>query len=262
VFQIGIGPTVAVAAGIKVFEVMHEQVKKTNEAYKDLKEELSKPLITDSVTAEADAKIDELTKKIKELKNQAESPVSKTSGMFAALAGIAGSALLPSFLRGPAISALSGLAPVGPAAIQRVTDAAGKRLEAFADQKGEAILRAADKLHAALAEAVQRFRTSTGNLFRDIGSGQFFKDQNQRNSENLQTQAGQDMVREFEDAIARGISIGPNAAAAVNAARAAAAKGGVGIEDILNADFSNLDLLSKYDFSGLAPLSGITINIQ
>jgi len=262
VFRIGIGPTVAIVAGITAFEAMRAQVKKTNDAYKDLKDELAKPLIADAVTAEADAKIAELTKKIEALHKEVEKPISKTSGMFAALAGIASSALLPSFLRGPAISALSGLAPVGIGKIQQATDEAGKRLEAFAGQKGEAILRAADKLHEALREAVTRFRTSTGNLFRDIGSGQFAKDQQQRSLENLQTKAGQDMVRGFEDAIARGIPINQLAADMVNAARAAAAKGGVGIQDILNADFSNLDLLSKYDFSGLAPLSGITISIQ
>jgi len=262
VFKIGIGPTIAVAAGVKAFEVMHEAVKKTNDAYKDLREELAKPLITDAVTAEADAKITELTKKIEALRKQAESPVSKTSGIFAALAGLAGSAFLPQFLRGPTISALSGLTPVGPGKISTATDEAAKRLDAFAAQKGEAILRAADKLRDALVEAIQRFRTSTGNLFRDIGSGQFFKDQQQRQQENLQTQAGQEMIRQFEQDLANGVILGPNATAAVNAARAAAAKGGVGINDILNADFSNLDLLSKYDFSGLAPLSGITIIVK
>jgi hypothetical protein len=262
VFQIGIGPTIAVAAGVKAFEVLHDQVKRTNDAYKDLKDELAKPLVADSVTADADAKIDGLTGKIKKLSDESESFGTKFARVFSGLGGGLAKAFLPSFLQRGAAEALQGIAPVGPASVQAVTDAAGKRLGAFVDQKGQAILQAAEKLHQALEEAVQRFRSSTGNLFKDIGSGQFIKDLAQRNLENQQTQSGQDMIRQFEQDLANGVALGPNATAEVNAARAAAAKGGVGINDILSADFSNLDLLSKYDFSGLAPLSGITINIQ
>ncbi len=262
VFAIGIGPTIAVAAGVKAFEILHEQVKKANDAYKDLKDELAKPLNTDPVTAGVDKEIEDITDKVKNLHKEAESPISKTSGIFAALAGIAASTFLPSFLRGPTASALSGLAPPGPASIRGLELSAGKRLGELADDRGRKIMDAADKLHLALLAAVQKFRESSRLLFRDIGSGQFLRDERQRNLENLQTGGGQDMVKEFEDAIARGIPIGPNAQAMVKAARAAAAKGGIGIEDILNADFSNLDVLSKYDFSGLEALSGITINIQ
>ncbi len=262
VFQIGLGPTIAVAAGVKAFEVLHEQVKRTNDAYKDLKDELSKPLVPDPVTADADAKIEGLTDKVKKLSTESETFGTKFARIFSGLGGGLAKAFLPSFLQRGAAEALGGLAPVGPAAVQTVIAGAGTRLGALADLKGQAILQAADKLHEALSEAVTRFRTSTGNLFRDIGSGQFLKDQSQRNLENTQTKGGQDIVRGFEQDLANGIPIGPNATAMVNAARAAAAKGGLGIQDILNADFSNLDLLSKYDFSGLAPLSGITIMIQ
>ncbi len=262
VFQIGLGPTIAVAAGVKAFEVLHEQVKRTNDAYKDLKDELSKPLNVDPVTAAADTKIDELTGKIKKLTTESESFGTRFARIFSGLGGALSATFLPSFLQRGAAEALGGIAPVGPGAVKTVTDAAGKRLVALADQRGQAILQAADKLHQALSEAAGRFRSSTGNLFRDIGSGQFTKDQHQRNLENQQAKFGQSRAAEFEDAIAKGIAIGPDAADIVNAARGAAAKGGVGIDDILTADFSNLDTLSKYDFSGLAPLSGITISIQ
>ncbi len=262
VFQIGLGPTIAVAAGVKAFEVLHEQVKRTNDAYKDLKDELSKPLNVDPITAQTDTKIEDLTGKIKKLSDESESFGTRFARIFSGLGGGLAKAFLPSFLQRGAAEALGGIAPVGPLAVKTLTDAAGKRLGAFADQRGKAILDAADKLHQALAEAAERFKSSTGNLFRDIGSGQFIKDLQQRNLENQQTQSGQEMVRQFEQDAENGIPLGPNAAAMVKAARAAAAKGGVGIQDILNADFSNLDMLSKYDFSGLAPLSGLTIMIQ
>lgn len=262
VFKLGIGPTIGVAALIKGFEVMHEQVKKTNDAYEDLRKEIEKPIRVDPVTSEMDKRIEDLTEKVKKLNEEANKPLSKASGLFAVLAAMAGTLVLPEILKGPALSGLKGLVPVGAGKLAEVSNASIAKIEQLAAERGRKILEAADKLHDALAGAVQRFRNSTANLFRDIGSGQFAKDQAQRNLENQQTRAGQEMVREFEDAIARGIPINQLAADMVNAARAAAAKGGLGIEDILNADFSNLDLLSKYDFSGLAPLSGITINIQ
>jgi hypothetical protein len=262
VFQIGLGPTIAVAAGVKAFEVLHEQVKRTNDAYKDLKDELSKPLNVDPVTAQADTKIEDLTGKIKKLSDESESFGTRFARIFSGLGGGLAKAFLPSFLQRGAAEALGGIAPVGPAAVKTLTDAAGKRLGAFADQRGKAILDAADKLHQALTEAAERFKSSTGNLFRDIGSGQFVRDLAQRNIENQQTRRGQELVSEFEQDAAKGTPLGPNATAILQAARGAAAKGGVGIQDLVNADFSNLDALSKYDFSGLAPLAGITISIQ
>lgn len=262
VFKLGIGPTIGVAALIKGFEVMHEQVKKTNDAYDDLKKEIEKPIRVDPVTSEMDKRIDDLTEKIKKLNEEANKPLSKTSGLFAVLAAMTGSLVLPEVLKGPALSGLKGLVPVGGAKLAELSKAGIDKIDALAAERGRKILEAADKLHDALREAVQRFRNSTANLFRDIGSGQFLKDQQQRQLENNQTSAGQEMVRQFEQDIANGVLLGPNAQAMVEAARAAAAKGGVGIDDILNADFSNLDMLSKYDFSGLQPLSGLTIIIQ
>ncbi len=137
-----------------------------------------------------------------------------------------------------------------------------KRLIALQITLKDEILKEVAARHESVRAAKEKFLSNTRNLFKDIGSGQFLKDQQQRNLENQQTQTGQDMVREFQDATDKGISLGPNAQAMLNAAKEAASKGGVGIQDIANADFSNLDMLSKYDFSGLAPLSGLTISIQ
>ncbi len=137
-----------------------------------------------------------------------------------------------------------------------------KRLIALQITLKDEVLKEVEARHESVRAAKDKFLSSTRNLFKDIGSGQFIKDLQQRNAENQQVQSAQEMVKGFEQDTANGIPLGPNAAAMVNASRADAAKGGVGVDDILNADFSNLDTLSKYDFSGLAPLSGITISIQ
>lgn len=262
VFRIGIGPTIGIAAGIKAFELVHEEVKKTNDAYKDLKAEIERPISADSVTQDMDERIKLLTDKIKTLEDQAKKTTVTFSAMFALLSGTAAKLFLPQLISREITGGLAGLLPPGAGKLAELSKSGIDRIEALAEERGRKILAAADKLHEALVAAVERFRTSTGNLFRDIGTGQFFKDLQQRQADNTATQAGQDMVRQFEEDIANGIPIGPNAAAAVNAARAAAAKGGVGIQDILNADFSNLDILSKYDFSGLAPLANMTIIVQ
>ncbi len=137
-----------------------------------------------------------------------------------------------------------------------------KRLIALQITLKDEVLKEVEARHESVKAAKEKFLGSTRNLFKDIGSGQFLKDQGERNLSNQQTRAGQDMVKEYEDFQAQGGTLGPNAQAMVDAAKSAAAKGGVGLEDITQADFSNLDMLSKYDFSGLAPLSGITISIQ
>lgn len=137
-----------------------------------------------------------------------------------------------------------------------------KRLIALQITLKDEVLKEVEARHESVKAAKEKFLGSTRNLFKDIGSGQFLKDQGERNLSNQQTRAGQDMVKEYEDFQAQGGTLGPNAQAMVDAAKSAAAKGGVGLEDITQADFSNLDMLSKYDFSGLAPLSGLTIMIQ
>ncbi len=137
-----------------------------------------------------------------------------------------------------------------------------KRLIALQITLKDEVLKEVEARHESVRAAKEKFLSNTRNLFKDIGSGQFLKDQQQRNLDNQQVQSGQEMAKQFAEDAAKGIPLGPNAAAMVNAANAAAAKGGVTLEDITQADFSNLDVLSKYDFSGLAPLSGLTIQIQ
>ncbi len=258
VFRIGILPTVAVAAGVAVFEVFHKQIERTKAAFEDLRKEIDIPLEPD--TDAFTQRIDTLREKMKKLKEENESFINKFLQFMSR--GTTGGLGRDTAFGGPAFRP----ALPGKTAAEKIADDATAKISVLAAARAkkitDGILDQAAKLHDALAEAVAKFRNSTANLFKDIGSGQFIKDLQQRNLENQQTQSGQEMVRQFEQDAANGIQLGPNAAAMVNAARAAAAKGGVGLQDIVNADFSNLDMLSKYDFSGLAPLSGITISIQ
>ncbi len=264
VFAIGIGPTIAVAAGVKAFEVLHEQIKKTNEAYKDLKDSLDaleKPAVSADVQKAQD-KIDELTKKVKTLQDQLNNPVSKTGGFFAALSGIAAQALLPAFLRGPTISALAGQAPIGPGAANQQISRAAAAVELLANRKEAIFYQSLDRLSAAIDKTAEKTQAPFRNLFQDIGSGQFLRDVGQRQTENAQTQRGQQLAAEFESLQKQGVVLGPNAQAIVDAVRRAGAGGGFSLMDLAHTDFSNMDQLSKYDFGGLAPLSGLTLIVK
>ncbi len=264
VFAIGIGPTIAVAAGVKAFEVLHEQIKKTNEAYKDLKDSLDaleKPAVSTEVQKAQD-KIDELTKKVKTLQDQLNNPVSKTGGFFAALSGIAAQAFLPAFLRGPTISALAGQAPVGPGAANQQIARAGAAVELLTNRREAIFYQSLDRLAAAIEKTADKVQAPFRNLFEDIGSGQFAKDFMAKRGENARIQQGQNFVAEMDAWERAGHTLDPISKAAVDAARKAGAAGGFSITDLAHTDFSNMDQLSKYDFGGLAPLSGMTLIVK
>ncbi len=137
-----------------------------------------------------------------------------------------------------------------------------KRLIALQITLKDEVLKEAQARHDAASAARDKFQKSTGDVFKDIGSGQFLKDVAQQRTENLQRQRGIDVAKELSDFQDKGGTLGPNEKAIVDAAKGALKKGGLGLDDISDLDFSNLDVLSKYDFSGLAPLSGMTIMIQ
>ncbi len=254
VFRIGILPTVAVAAGVAIFEVFHKQIERTKAAHEDLRKEIELPLEPD--TDKFSQRIDTLRDKMKKLKDENESFISKFMQFMGR--GTPGGLGRDTAFGGPAFR------PEVRAKTQIEKDLADSstKINILADARARGILAAADKLHQALEGAVAKFRNSTGNVFRDIGSGQFAKDLQQRNSENLQTGHGQEVAAMVEEKVRQGLPLNELEAAIGNAARGAAAKGGVGVEDILNADFSNLDTLSKYDFSGLAPLAGLTLIVK
>ncbi len=264
VFAIGIGPTIAVAAGIKAFEVLHEQVKKTNDAYKDLKDSLDaldKPVVSPEVQKAQD-KIDELTKKVKTLQDQLNNPVSKTAGFFSGLAGIVANALLPSFLRGPTVSALSSAVPVGPGAANQQISRVNQAVELLSNRREAIFYQSLDRLSEAIQKTADKVQSPLRDLFEDIGSGQFAKDFFAKRAENARIQQGQGFVAEMDEWERSGHTLDPISKAAVEAARKAGAAGGFSISDLAHTDFSNMDQLSKYDFSGLEPLSGMTLIVK
>ncbi len=263
VFAIGIGPTIAVAAGVKAFEVLHDAVKKTNDAYKDLKDTLDKPVeASDPALKKANEQIEDLNKKIKTLKDQLNDPKSKTAGFFTGLSGILANTFLPSFLKGPATSALLGMTPTGPGAANQQIERANQAVQILSNRREAVFYQSLDRLSEAIQRTADKVQAPFRDLFKDIGSGQFLKDATQRQAEDAQIRHGQELVEGFDRFQKAGGTLGPNAQAMLDAARKAGAAGGFSVTDLAHTDFSNLDQLSKYDFSGLAPLSGMTLIVK
>ncbi len=262
VFAIGIGPTIAVAAGIKAFEVLHEQVKKTNDAYKDLKETLDKPVAADSEVKKVDDKIEDLTKKSKTLGDEVQSYGSKVAGFFVGLSAIVGQTFLPALLKRPTVSALAGQAPIGPGAANQLIERANRQIELLTNRREAIFYQSLDRLGAAIEKTADKVQEPFRNLFQDIGSGQFVKDFFVKRGENAQIQRGQEIAAQFDQFEKGGGKLGPIEKAMVDAVRRGGAAGGFSLIDLANTNFSNMDQLSKYDFGGLAPLSGMTLIVK
>lgn len=264
VFAIGIGPTIAVAAGVKAFEVLHDQIKKTDAAYKDLKDTLDtleKPVLDPEVKKSQD-QIDDLTKKVKTLGDESVSFSTKFGRSFTAAAGVIGNIFLPAFLRGPVTAGLSAAAPTGQSAINQQIDRAGKAIELLSNRREAKFYQSLDRLSDAIQKTADKVQSPFRNLFEDIGSGQFARDFMAKRAENARIQQGQGFVAEMDAWEKSGHTLDPISKAAVEAARKAGAAGGFSLSDLAHTDFSNMDQLSKYDFSGLAPLSGMTLIVK
>lgn len=137
-----------------------------------------------------------------------------------------------------------------------------KRFLAVQNNLGNAINAAFESARARFEKAYQSLQQTTKSFFTDVGSGKFVKDLDQKRLEQQQEQAGRNVVNELEDARARGISLGPNAQAILDEADRISRASGFSITDLANTDFSNMLELSKYDFSGLSALDGLTISIK
>ncbi len=103
---------------------------------------------------------------------------------------------------------------------------------------------------------------SATSFFEDVGSGKFFDDLADKKSKELDQKVGRDIVGSLERAQGKGVSIGPQGREILKEADRLAARQGTSVTDLVNTDFSNLLELSKYDFSGLQPLNGLTLHIQ
>ncbi len=103
---------------------------------------------------------------------------------------------------------------------------------------------------------------SATGFFEDVGSGKFLKNLGEKQQKDQQEERGRQLVEELRRDKESGIPLGPNAQAILKEADRLAARQGVSIQTLAHTDFSNLLELSKYDFSGLQPLSGLTLQIQ
>ncbi len=100
------------------------------------------------------------------------------------------------------------------------------------------------------------------DFFTDLGSGKFAKDFDEKQKRDFQTQAGKDLAKRIEEGQEKGFFKDPLSQEALKEARRISDRAGSSVTDLANTDFSNLLELSKYDFSGLQPLNGLTLSIQ
>lgn len=137
-----------------------------------------------------------------------------------------------------------------------------KRFLAAQFTLNDAIAKGAQALGEMAEKAMLKLGTTVKGFFQDVGSGQFVKNLGQQRLEQQQQQRGKDIVAELQAARDQGIPLGPNAQAILNEADNISKSAGVGVNDLAQLDFTNLEQLSKYDFSGLDALNGLTIAIQ
>ncbi len=114
---------------------------------------------------------------------------------------------------------------------------------------------------ANLAKSIKTAGAIT-DFFADVGSGRFIKNFDAEQKREADAERGRQQIEEFRRARDAGIPLGPVAAAELRDADRLAKQEKTGLPALLNADFTNLLDLSRYDFSGLTPLNGLTISIQ
>ncbi len=112
-----------------------------------------------------------------------------------------------------------------------------------------------------LKESIKTAQTVSGFL-EDVGSGKFVRDFQEEQRRRAIEQNGREQLEGFRRDREAGIPLGPIAQAELRNADRAAGGLKASLPELLNTDFTNLLDLSKYDFSGLRPLSGLTLSIQ
>ncbi len=151
--------------------------------------------------------------------------------------------------------------PFGPLteASQKLVDNADKQLRIETALLGIENSRAKQ---AKLLSQQQDTGKQATDFFTDLGSGKFAKDFADKQRTDFQQQAGRDLAKRIEEGQAKGFFQDPLSQAALKEAQRISDRAGTSVTDLANTDFSNLLELSKYDFSGLQPLSGLTLSIQ
>ncbi len=100
------------------------------------------------------------------------------------------------------------------------------------------------------------------DFFADVGSGRFAKNFAAEQQRERESEHGKQLIEQLRQDKAKGIPLGPIFEAMLRDAERLAKQEKTGLSALLNADFTNLLDLSRYDFSGLLPLSGLTLQIQ
>lgn len=258
VFKIGVLPTIGIAAGVAAFEVFHKQIEKTRDLYKDFYEELKKPVGGESGPSEFSKEIDTIDDKLKKLKQDHESFLNRLARFFSR--GTPGGLGRDTAFGGPAFRPPRAADP--NASLNQAQAAADKRVADLTDKEGkrlaDAIARLADKINNTITNTLKGPR----DLLADIGSGRFMRDFQNNQQRDIEVRRGQEIAAEIQRAIELGIPMDDVLRAEAEALGLVGGAKGFSIRDLSTLDFSNMNELSKYDFSGLSPLSGMQIIIQ
>ncbi len=142
------------------------------------------------------------------------------------------------------------------------TEAARQLLSVENDRYNIAVKTLKTKQDESNLKASIKTAQTVDNFFSDVGSGKFAKDFAQEQGRRVQSQHGRELADEIEKGQAQGFFKDPLSQAILKDAQRLAKEEKTGLPALLSADFTNLLDLSRYDFSGLTPLSGLTISIQ
>ena len=258
VFKIGILPTVAVAGAVAAFEAFHKQIEKTRDLYKDFYDELKKPVGTETGPSAFSKEIDEIGGKLKKLREDNDSFLNKvlrffnrgTPGGFGRDTAFGGESFRPPRAADP------------NAKINEATQAAANRVADLTDKEGKRLADAIGRLADKINDTIEQTLKGPRDLLEDIGSGQFMKDFAKNQQRDANVARGQQIASEIQDAMEKGIPIDPVLQAEAKALGLVGGGKGFSIKDLSTLDFSNMNDLSKYDFSGLEPLNGMTLIIK
>ncbi len=100
------------------------------------------------------------------------------------------------------------------------------------------------------------------DFFTDLGSGKFAKDFENEQQRKRDEANGRRLAAEVEAGQSEGFFKNPLSQEILKQSERISARAGTTVQELVNTDFSNLLELSKYDFSGLQPLNGLTLHIQ
>ncbi len=157
---------------------------------------------------------------------------------------------------------LGKLAEMISAADLNGTEAAEQLLSVENDRYNVAVaILKTKQQEAQLAKSIKTAGAIT-DFFSDIGSGKFIQNFQAEQKREADAQRGREQIEGFRRDRQAGIPLGPVAQAELRQADRLAKQEKTGLPALLNADFTNLLDLSRYDFSGLLPLSGLTLQIQ